>query len=348
VITDSATTKTAGTHTPHAAPTVGEKMQRRSTDRAGSEAAPTVSVVICAYTEERWDLLRRAVESVRSQGRSPVEIIISIDHNAALLERCRQEWTEQSEDPSLPVVVIANKYDGRLGSARNSAAEMARGEVIAFLDDDAWADPDWLDHLVAPYDDPTVVAVGGAPLPEFEGTRPLWFPVEFDWVFGCVYSGLPESKAPTARLIGANMSVRREALSAIGGFHSDNHDDMDMCHRLRHDRPEDLVVFEPAATVHHFVPETRTTWGYFWRRCFFVNLGKVAAFRQMGAAGDRSADVGFVAQALSRGVSRGLRDGLKGDAWGLARAATIVAGVVLAGSGHVAGTWQWHRRRKGS
>lgn len=304
----------------------------------------TVSVVICAYTEDRWALLQRAVSSVQSQERAPVEIILSVDHNAALLERCRSEWATEAENRSLPVVVIANRYDGRLGSARNSAAEIARGDVVAFLDDDAWADRDWLERLVAPYDDPSVVAVGGAPLPEFEGTRPAWFPAEFDWVFGCVYSGLPETKAPTPRLIGANMSVRREALEAIGGFHSDNHDDMDMCHRLKHLRPDQQLVFEPAATVHHFVPEQRTTWAYFWRRCFFVNRGKVEAFRQMGGAGGRSADAGFVAQALSRGVSRGLRDTAKGDAWGLVRAATIVAGIVLAGSGLVAGTWQWHRR----
>ena len=143
--------------------------------------------------------------------------------------------------------------------------------------------------------------------------------------------------------IGLNVSARREALAEIGGFHSDNHDDMDMCYRLKHLRPLDRIVYEPGARVHHFVPSVRTTWGYFWRRCFFVNRGKVEAFRHMDGAGDRGADVGFVARALSRGVSRGVRDAAKGDSWGLVRAASIIAGVVLAGSGHVAGTWRWHR-----
>ena len=189
----------------------------------------------------------------------------------------------------------------------------------------------------------SVVAVGGAPVPEFEAARPSWFPPEFDWVFGCAYSGLPEEQAPVPRLIGANMSVRRSALAEIGGFHSDNHDDMDMCHRLKHLRPADEIIYEPAAQVHHFVPAARTTWGYFWRRCYFVNRGKVEAFRQMEGAANRSADVGFVARALSRGLSRGLRQVARGDAWGAARAASIVAGVALAGSGHLAGTWQWHR-----
>ncbi len=307
----------------------------------------TVSVVICAYTEDRWPLLLHSVASVQQQSRIPVEILVCVDHNDSLLDRCRRQWADQADGPSVPVVVLANKYQGRLGSARNSAAELARGDIVAFLDDDAWADPDWLDRLLLPYRNESVAAVGGAPVPEFESARPGWFPFEFDWVFGCAYSGLPETQAPVARLIGANMSVRRLALAEIGGFHSDNHDDMDMCHRLKDLRPAEQILYEPMARVHHFVPAARTTWGYFWRRCFFVNKGKVAAFRQMGGAGNLSADIGFVGRALSQGVSRGLRQALKGDAWGAARAASILAGIVLAGSGHVAGTWQMRRLRPG-
>ncbi len=141
------------------------------------------------------------------------------------------------------------------------------------------------------------------------------------------------------------MSVRRMALADIGGFHSDNHDDMDMCHRLMHLRPAEQIVYEPLARVQHFVPSARTTWEYFWRRCVFVNKGKVEAFRQMGEASNLSADIGFVGQAMSRGVSRGLREALRGDVWGAARAAANLAGIFLAGAGHVAGMAQWHVRR---
>ena len=231
---------------------------------------------------------------------------------------------------------------------RNSAVEVARGDIVAFLDDDAWADPDWLDRIRLPYLNEVVVAVGGAPIPEFEKGRPRWFPFEFDWVFGCAYSGLPEKQAPLARLIGANMSVRRLALADIGGFHSDNHDDMDMCHRLMYVRPAEQIVYEPTARVHHFVPVTRTTWHYFWRRCFFVNKGKVEAFRQMEGAANLSADVGFVGSALSHGVASGLRQAFRGDAWGAARAASILAGIALAGAGHLAGQGMWRLRRRRS
>ena len=87
---------------------------------------------------------------------------------------------------------------GRLGSARNTGVEQASSEIVAFLDDDAAADPDWLKFMVAPYDQPEVVAVGGAPLPVFETPRPAWFPPQLDWVFGCYYDGLPTELAPAA------------------------------------------------------------------------------------------------------------------------------------------------------
>lgn len=322
-------------------PTVAEEPHQPPAERSFL----TTSVVICAYTEARWPLLLRCVSSVRHQSRVPAEIIVCVDHNDSLLERCRRQWSDAADTDSAPVIVLANRYPGRLGSARNSAAEVACGDIVAFLDDDAWADPDWLERLLLPYGNELVVAVGGAPIPEFERARPGWFPFEFDWVFGCAYSGLPEKRAPLARLIGANMSVRRLALAEIGGFHSDNHDDMDMCHRLLHLRPAEQIVYEPMARVHHFVPTARTTWGYFWRRCFFVNKGKVEAFRQMKGAANLSSDIGFVGRALSRGVSSELRQAFHGDLWGVARAASILAGIGLAGAGHVAGQGNWQLRR---
>jgi len=297
----------------------------------------SVSVVICAYTEDRWELLTKAVESVQKQNRRPLEILICIDHNEVLFSRAGTFWSGDHDDPDLPITVVANKYGGHLGSARNTAAELARGDILAFLDDDATADDDWLETLLPVYEDETVVAVGGAPHPVYATRRPRWFPFEFDWVFGCTYRGLPETLGPLAHLIGANMSVRRQALAEIGGFHSDDHDDMDMCHRLAHHRPNDQVLFEPNAIVRHVVPAQRVTWRYFWRRCFWVNRSKVGALRHMEGAANLSAERAFVLRAISRGTSDGCRDALHGDLWGIARALAIIIGVSLAAAGHVVG-----------
>jgi cellulose synthase/poly-beta-1,6-N-acetylglucosamine synthase-like glycosyltransferase len=299
---------------------------------------PTVSVIICAYTEDRWSLLGDCVASVEAQTAPPIEIILCIDHNEELLRRSEQHFGMGRPAGSIPLTVVANKYDGHLGSARNTAAEIASGEVLAFLDDDAAAAADWLEQLIAPYSDPRVAAVGGAPLPVFEEQRPRWFPREFDWVFGCAYSGLPSTRARLAHLIGANMSVRRSALQEISGFHSDNHDDMDMCHRLAFAQYN--VLYEPLAVVSHFVPATRTTWRYFWRRCYFVNLGKVQAFANMQGAAHLGAELAFVGWIMTRGIPAGMDQVLRGDLYGLVRAGAMMAGIVLAGLGHLSGKLQ--------
>ena len=68
----------------------------------------------------------------------------------------------------------------------------------------------------------------------------------------------------------------------------------------------------------------------------------------MEGAADLSADMGFVGRALSHGVASGLRQAFRGDAWGAARAASILAGIVLAGAGHLAGQGTWRLRRRRS
>jgi len=305
---------------------------------------PTVSVVICSYTEDRWPQLQRAVASVDTQTSPPIEIIVCIDHNDKLLTMSEEYFAAERPVGAVPLIVVANKYEGRLGSARNTGVELAAGEVVAFLDDDAAAVADWLYRLIAPYDDQQVGAVGGAPLPVFERGFPRWFPREFYWVFGCAYRGLPDRRAPLAHLIGANMSARRSILQEIGGFHSDNHDDMDMCHRVAFAGYE--VIYEPLAAVHHSVPASRTTWRYFWRRCYFVNRGKVEAFAAMEDAAGLGAELGFVTRIVPSGLLAETGHVIRGDLYGAVRASSMIAGVAFAGFGHLAGKLRLARSRR--
>ena len=305
---------------------------------------PTVSVVICAYTEDRWLQLKKSVASVEAQTSPPIEIIVCIDHNEELLRKSEEYFGKGRAAGAVPLIVLANKYNGHLGAARNTAAEFASGEVLAFLDDDAAAAADWLERLIAPYDDEQVGAVGGAPLPVFEVRRPRWFPYEFDWVLGCAYRGLPLTRAPLAHLIGANMSARSSALREVGGFHTDHQDDMDMCHRIAY--AQHGVLYEPLAIVHHFVPAPRTTWHYFWRKCYFANKGKVEVFANMQEASSLSAELTFVTRTLTTGVLTEIRHVIRGDPYGLARVGAMMAGIALAGLGHLSGKWRLRRSRR--
>jgi glycosyltransferase involved in cell wall biosynthesis len=305
---------------------------------------PTVSVVICAYAEDRWFELKKSVASVAAQTSPPIEIIVCIDHNEELLRKCEASFGKARGARAMPLIVLANRYNGHLGAARNTAAEVASGEVLAFLDDDAVAAADWLERLTAPYDDERVGAVGGAPLPVFETRRPRWFPYEFDWILGCAYRGLPLTRAPLAHLIGANMSARRSVLRAVGGFHTDHQDDMDMSHRIAY--AEHKVLYEPLAVVHHFVPAFRTTWRYFWRKCYFANQGKVEVFANMQQAANLQAERAFVTRTLTMGVLAEIRHVIRGDLYGLARVGAMIAGIALAGLGHLAGKVRLRRPRR--
>ena len=304
---------------------------------------PTVSVIICAYTEDRWLQLKKSVASVEAQTSPPIEIIVCIDHNEELLRKSEECFMKERPVEAVPLIVLANKYDGHLGAARNTGAEFAGGEVLAFLDDDAAAAADWLERLIAPYDDERVGAVGGKPLPVFEVRRPRWFPHEFDWILGCAYRGLPLTRAPLAHLIGANMSARRCALQEVGGFHTDHQDDMDMVQRIKYAQRK--VIYEPLAIVHHFVPAARTTWHYFWKKCYNANKGKVEVFANMQEAASLNAELTFVARTLTTGILVEIRDVIQGDLYGFARVGAMIAGIAIAGLGHLSGKLRLRRSR---
>src|SRR6266851_802989 len=108
-----------------------------------------VSVIICAYTEDRLYDLVAAVESIQKQNIPPREIIVVIDHNTQLLERT------QAQLPN--VISIENCEVQGLSGARNSGIARAKGKLIAFLDDDAIAEPDWLIRLSQCCEDPQVL-----------------------------------------------------------------------------------------------------------------------------------------------------------------------------------------------
>ena len=314
-------------------------MQTMQAERNPAARASDVSVVICAYADERWEQLVAAVRSALAQSTPPVEVVVAIDHNAALAERARVALPD--------AVVVENDGVRGLSGARNAGLAAARGSIVAFLDDDAVAAPDWLERLAAPYADPRVLGVGGRIEPDWAEGRPPSFPAEFDWVVGCTYLGVPETAAPVRNLIGANMSVRRDVLEAVGGFTVGigrvgtlpvGCEETEMCIRARRQAPGGEFVFEPSARVLHSVPRERGRWSYFRRRCFAEGISKAHVSSTTGAGEALSTERSYVARTLPAGFARGLRDALRGDASGAARAALIVAGLAYTAAGYLVGT----------
>src|SRR5690349_5091846 len=242
---------------------------------APARSAPTPaasgrsSVIICAYTLDRWADIQRAVRSARAQTSTALEVLLVIDHNDELASRARAAWPDMA--------VVESRGTRGLSGARNTGVESAAGDIIAFLDDDAEASPTWLAELTFPYRDERVVATGGLAEAAWDAGRPAWFPPEFDWVVGCSYVGLPTTPALVRNPIGATMSFRRSAVLDAGGFSSDvgrigttptGGEETELCIRIRRLQPASRVVLMPSALVRHRVPATRGTFGYFRSRCF--------------------------------------------------------------------------------
>jgi glycosyltransferase involved in cell wall biosynthesis len=237
-----------------------------------------ISVVICAYTEQRWGDLVAAVLSVKRQTFHAREIIVVIDHEDTLLMRARSE---------LSGVRVEKKCRERgLPGARNTGLAVAQGEVVAFLDDDAIADPNWLKKLGEQCRDLRVLGVGGFVEPIWLHSKPNWFPDEFNWVVGCSYRGLPQTTAPLRNLIGANMSFRRTVFEVIGGFRigrigtlsiGQEGDETELCIRAIKHWPDGLIIYHPLAAVSHKVPASRCSFSYFAKRGFSRTVVQQAA-----------------------------------------------------------------------
>lgn len=309
---------------------------------------PPISVVICVYTEKRWHEILEAVESIRQQSEKSLEVILVVDHNPILRDRLTNALPD--------VVVVENKQAQGLSGGRNTGISVARGDVVAFLDDDAVADPDWLKYLGDCYEDPAVLAAGGRTMPNWQTRKPKWFPQEFAWTVGASYLGMPLSRAAVRNIMGGNASYRREIFEHVGGFANTigrsagkrpmGCEETELCIRIRHFRPDAVLLFETQAVIHHLVPADRCRFTYFTSRCYAEGLSKAAVAASVGAHDALSSERSYTTKTLPRGVARNLGAAIRGDLWGPARAAAIVVGLAATVAGYAIGSLSLRANRE--
>lgn len=301
--------------------------------------ALTASVIVCCYTHERWDDLQAAISSALSQSPPPDEVVVVVDHNPGLLDRLGDAFPEVTLTPNVGAQGLAG--------ARNTGLKLVGSDVVAFLDDDARAEPGWLAAHLAAYDDPRVLGVGGRLDPVWDIGRPGWFPHDFDWVVGCTHTGVPVRPAPIRNPIGANMSFRTEVLREAGGFSEElgrvggrplGCEETEASIRATQRHPGGVVWYSPGAVVEHRVPASRSTWTYFRRRCWAEGRSKatVRTLSREPLGTERS----YATSVLPRAFLSALRRAVGGDRHGLPRAGAILAGLSLTSLGYLAGLVQ--------
>jgi GT2 family glycosyltransferase len=210
-------------------------------------APAKVSVVVCAYNAEAT--LHECLASLERLTYPDFEVIVVNDGSRDSTGAIARQYS------SCRVIDVDH---GGLSAARNAGLRAATGEIIAYTDADVRVDPDWLHYLVQPFATTEVVAVGGLSLP----------PLDSPWLAHCVARA---PGGPTHVLLddrtaehvpGCNLAIRRDALSAIGGFNPiylRAGDDVDVCWRLQ--AAGGRIEFAPGALVwHHHRSSVRAYW----------------------------------------------------------------------------------------
>lgn len=235
-----------------------------------------VAVLIITYGESRVNHTIRCIESVLDQSYQPEEIHVLVEGTAPfnLLSK-RFEI-----DPIVHVHEQVEEYSG-LARVRNEVTLFASGDVYVFIDDDATADPDWLNRIVNAYDSETP-AVGGDALPQWETTAPWSLPPSFYWLVGVTHEGFSDGSEEVRNTFGCNLSVRAEVFEELGGF--DESFGKTYGHNLQGEEPEFGARMKkaygrgfkhaPEATVHHHVTREQTRFSWLLNRSYWQGVSK--------------------------------------------------------------------------
>jgi len=237
----------------------------------------TISVILCTYN--RCPVLATALASVATSQMPPSvewEVLV-VDNNS------RDQTPEVVEE-------FCSRYPGRfrylfeprqgLSNARNAGIRAARGEIIAFTDDDVTVEPTWLQNLTANLCNGEWSCAGGRILPPASFSPPRWLPTNgrFDLRGALVIFDPGDEPGKLDRTpFGANMAFRKAMFEKYGFFRTDlgrcgkgliGNEEFEFCRRLV--TGGENLRYEPSAVVYHPVPPERLTKRYFlaWHFAF--------------------------------------------------------------------------------
>ena len=209
---------------------------------------PHISVIVCTYNGSAT--IKKCLEGISKIDYPNYEVIVvndgSTDHTADIVK-------------TFDVKLISTKNQG-LSSARNTGMYNASGEIIAYIDDDAWPDPHWLQYIAYAYSTTDHACIGG----------PNISPYESGFISTCVANapGGPvhvlETDEIAEHVPGCNMTFRKDALIKIGGFDPVFRcagDDVDTCWRIQ--QSGRTIGFHPSALVWH---QRRNSLKAYWRQ----------------------------------------------------------------------------------
>ena len=241
---------------------------------------PLISVVICAFSSKRFDMTIDCIHSIFNNTYKNYEILLVVDGNHELKQKMDDKFKDNKN-----VIVSGNGKNEGPSIARNKGIYDAKGDIIAFIDDDAFAEPDWLERIAKDFSEyPEILVVGGKLLPDYEsGVKKL--PEEILWIVGGTYKGHPENRQTVRNVFTGNMAVKRDVFNDIMFEVPYNHgkkgflspikqlEDTVFCIRVN-DKKQNSVLYDPEIVAYHYVPKERLSLKYIFDRTFSEGILK--------------------------------------------------------------------------
>ena len=245
---------------------------------------PLVSIVTTVYTPERLKDINELLDSLAAQTYKNTETLIVAERSVELADSIKKYIADKGY-PNMRVLF----NEGEWGSypSRNLAIGEARGDIIAFVDDDALPFPNWVEQTVKVYDeDSSVAGVTGPILPLWQDKSMKWFPRELYWVFSCTYRTFAE-RTEVRNGFCTNLSFRREAFDSCGLFKSSlvgegwgksdwqqpAAQETELCLRVKKGTGK-RIVYDPGVGVRHKVYGYRLSSRFLARRGYWEGYAK--------------------------------------------------------------------------
>lgn len=271
---------------------------------SSGRGGPFVSIVVCTCSPDNYPNLTAAVDSLLEQNYREKEILIVVDGNPDLYRRVEYSYGRQANIRSFLL-----PQNSGVSAARNAGIRAARGEIIAFIDDDAVAARDWLEQLLNTYREFGALAAGGKILPAWIRRAPDFLPEELYWLVGATHDGFAADKVMEIRnVFGPNMSFKSEVFRSIGLFNP--HFGFSGKSKMQAEEPELAirmqlkygkgVLYNPRAIVHHKIPPAKTKAGILLKRAFFQGYSKAVLNRQFASAGAMASEKSYLGYLLFR------------------------------------------------
>jgi len=240
--------------------------------------AIALSIVVCTY--DRYDALQQALETLLDYSDfrdTSCELVV--------VENTPIERREMIEVPDLPNVRVVVCDEVGLSAARNCGITSTSGSIVAFLDDDALVGAEWCAKLLAAFDEPDVLAVGGKVIPEYPfETMPSWYNDKLAEYLSCLDWGSRARRLnPGEWIVGANCAFRRSVFDTFGLFSTDlgrkgaasllSNEEIALIRKIG----EQQVLYSPEVVVRHLIPAKRLTPKWFRSRVYWQAVSDMVA-----------------------------------------------------------------------